>query len=133
MPPSKPGPKTEQGKKRSSLNALKHALTAISPHALAAIAAQSEADLSDILARMTAHYRPKDALEEELVNRIARCVWRLARSADIEQRLLNTSGAIGRPRTSQERILRYERLVDIHLHRAIAALDRKKSNENKSK
>lgn len=126
------GPKTLEGKKRSSLNALKHGLTAKSPHALDKIASDNEVSFDEVLAEMVRHYQPMDPVEKQLVIRIARCVWRLTLSASMEQRLLETRPDARRPGTSYERILKYERLVDIHLHRAIATLQHKRELPNKS-
>ena len=126
------GPKTPEGKKRSSLNALKHGLTARSPHALDAVAEVQEIPFDDIHEEMIRHYRPMDPVERQLVLRIARCVWRLQLSAGMEERLVETRRDALRPGTAYERILKYERLVDIHLHRAIVALERKRESTNKS-
>jgi hypothetical protein len=123
------GPRTRQGKKRSSLNALKHGLTAQSRHALAEIAQQHGVPFEQTLEEMNRHYQPRDPVEKQLVLRIARCVWRLSLSAAMEQRLIERRPAVHRPGTSYERILKYERLVDIHLHRAIATLYRKRELE----
>jgi hypothetical protein len=125
----KSGPRTPQGKKRSSLNALKHGLTARSPHALDQIARVHGISFPRTLRRMNRHYRPRDPVEEELVIRIARCVWRLSLSAAMEHRIIERGWATTRPGASYERILRYERLVDIHLHRALTMLDRKRERE----
>ena len=136
MPPTNPrkksGPATPEGKRRSSMNALKHGLTASSPHALEKVAQELGIDYLDIRVRIHAHYRPFDPIEEELVDRVALCLWRLRLSQAMERRLIERRPSLNRPGPSHERIMRYERLVDIHLHRAIAALARKKEAENKS-
>ena len=126
------GPKTPEGKKSSSLNALKHGLTAKSPHALDKIEKEAGVTFDEVLAEMVRYYQPMDPVEKQLVMRIARCVWRLTLSASMEQRLLDSRPDARRPGTSYERILKYERLVDIHLHRALAALQHKRELPNKS-
>jgi len=126
---TKSGPRTPQGKKRSSLNALKHGLSARSPHGLDEIARVHGISFAQTLDKMTGHYRPRDPVEEQLVIRIARCVWRLSLSAAMEQRIIDRGWATTRPGASYERILRYERLVDIHLHRALTMLYRKRERE----
>jgi len=121
------GPKTQQGKTRSSLNALKHGLTASSPHALEAVGRDCPVELQPYLDKVRAYYQPSDPVEEELVQRIARCLWRLARTADMELRLLQRPGISHRPSASNESIIRYERMVDMQFHRAIKALERKRA------
>ena len=121
------GPKTQEGKKRSSLNALKHGFDARAAHALAAVDDACDIEFQPYLDKVRAHYQPSDPMEEELVERIARCLWRLARSADMERRLVAGIGARTNPSNSNERILKFERLVDMQLHRAIRTLDRKRA------
>jgi len=124
------GPRTPEGKKRSSLNALKHGLTARTPHAHRRIERQHGVSFEDVLARMFDYYKPVDPVEDELVTRIARCVWRLSLSATMESRLLSRRKNASKPGVSYERILKYERLVDIHLHRALEALNKHRGLNN---
>jgi len=131
-PPKKTGPSTPEGKLKCSLNALKHGFTARSIQALRKIDQDHGVPFEDVLARLNAHYKPRDPVEEELVVRIARCLWRLSLSASMESRLLYKNRVTTRPGTSYEKILRYERLVDIHLHRAIDSLERKRSQTNQN-
>ena len=123
------GPVTKEGKKRSSLNALKHGLTARSPHALELMAEQCQVDFDEIHSDMRGYFLPADPLEDQLVRRIARCVWRLAMGESMEKRLLQRRAAPTRPGLTYDRIMKYERLVDIHLHRAIAALNTKRHEQ----
>lgn len=123
------GPRTPQGKKRSSLNALKHGLDARSAHALTEIAEEHGVPFHEVVEEMTRHYLPRDPIEKQLVLRIARCVWRLSLSAAMEARVLERVPNAHRPSASYDRILKYERLVDIHLHRALATLQRKREIE----
>ena len=125
------GPTTPEGKKRCSLNALKHGLTARSPQALEQLSEQSGIPFDEVLAEMTRHYAPADPVEKQLVMRIARCVWRLSLSAAMEQRLIERRPDAFRPSSTYDRILKYERLVDIHLHRALSALERKRDTVNR--
>ena len=122
------GPVTEEGKKRSSLNALKHGLNARSRHAHEHMARETGIEYNAIVEEMYMHFRPANPLEAQLVKRIARCVWRLARAEAMEKRIFEITSNQRRPSTSYEKIMKYERLVDIHLHRAIVALDRVRGN-----
>lgn len=125
------GPKTEEGKRKSSLNALKHGLTARSSQAFRKITEECGFTYELVRLNMYEYYRPMDAVEELLVDRIARCNWRLKLSQVMEERSLERTGMPTRPGTSYEKILKYERLVDIHLHRAIAVLAAKRAGQNK--
>lgn len=125
------GPKTEEGKRRSSLNAMKHGLTAKSAQAMQRLAEELNVNSREIHERMRLHYQPQDALEEELVKRIADCLCRLERARGMENRVMSRQPDPLRPTASYERIIRYERSIDVHLYRAIAALERKKAASHK--
>ncbi len=64
----KGGPKTEAGKHAASRNATKHGLHA---RTLEAFAPADRADFEDVLNEYTAHYKPKDLTERELVHQLA--------------------------------------------------------------
>lgn len=121
------GPRTPMGKRRSSLNALKHGLHAKSPQALEVMAEEMQVSFEDILEDLKTHYHPMDPVEVQLVRRIARCLWRLANGEAMERRLLERRPDANRPSISYEKVMRYERFVDIHLYRAIEMLERKQS------
>jgi hypothetical protein len=126
---SQTGPKTPEGKRRSSLNALKHGLTAQSPQALEVLAGQYEDAYTSVSDKMRAYYRPADPLEDELVKRISDCLTRLERARAMERHILSRRPVESRPTSSYERILRYERSIDLQLHRAISAMARKRETE----
>jgi len=126
----KGGPKTTEGKQRSSLNGLKHGLTAVSPRAIAVIAAEVGVDFETIHAKLRSHFAPSDPLEDQLVARIARCAWRLALAETMERRVLDRNPSLLKPTRSLERVMRYERFADINLHRAITALRTKRGADN---
>jgi hypothetical protein len=124
------GPRTEEGKRRSSLNSLRHGMRAESPQALQAIEQEIGVTFDEIHQEMREHFRPADKLEEYLVKRVARCLWRIEHGQAMEHKLLDRRPTITRPGVSYEKVMRYERLVDIHLHRAITALKRKQSERS---
>ena len=62
-------PKTPEGKRRVSINALKHGLNAESQQGLQEVARMIGREFEDILCEMLAHYQPADPIEELL----ARC------------------------------------------------------------
>lgn len=127
------GPKTPEGKRRSSLNAMKHALYATSEQAMEKLSAEIGRDYVDIHQEMRAHFKPVDPLEELLVRRIARAAWRTLYTEAIENR--DIAGLRGVPGMTScySNIIRSERFIDIQLHRAIYALERKRASEYESR
>jgi hypothetical protein len=84
------GPRSEQGKRRSRQNALRHGLTA---ETLVA-ALESAADYQEFEASIAADYRPRSATESVLVLRLASLLWRLRRSTSIETGLFRIQGEL---------------------------------------
>jgi hypothetical protein len=82
------GPKTVEGRNLSKLNALKHGLTA----AQIVIFDENAQDLENFHEGLIEELLPIGALEEQLVERIAVCAWRLRRVYRIEARLFATAG-----------------------------------------
>src|SRR6516165_9253249 len=77
------GPVTEEGKKRSRQNALRHGLTAET----VIDALEDEEDYSAFEMTVIADYDAQSAVERELVLRLARLIWRLRRATTIESGL----------------------------------------------
>jgi hypothetical protein len=78
------GPKTAEGKRRSSQNAMRHGLTAetvIEP-------IEDPDDYRAFQASVTAEYEADTAVERELVLRLASLLWRLRRAGAIETGLM---------------------------------------------
>jgi hypothetical protein len=88
------GPRTEEGKKKSSLNALRHGLTG-------QIVVMPTDDLEAYrrhLESFTNEYNPKGATEENLTQSLADTSWRLNRVAALESNLLSlATGTTGDP------------------------------------
>lgn len=78
------GPRTEEGKQRSSMNALKHGLTAES----VVLPGEDAAQFDALQQRFMEEYAPQTVLETELVKLIAGCVWRLKRVPVFERAIL---------------------------------------------
>src|SRR5215475_7735181 len=77
------GPVTEEGKKRSRQNAVRHGLTAETViHAL-----EDAEDYAAFEMAVTADYDAQSAVERELVLRLASVLWRLRRASAIESGL----------------------------------------------
>ena len=78
------GPRTEEGKRRSRCNAVRHGLTAET-----VIASLEDAeDYKAFEAAVIADYDGQTAVERELVLRLASLLWRLRRATAIETQLL---------------------------------------------
>jgi hypothetical protein len=81
------GPRTEEGKRRSRCNAIRHGLTAET-----VIAGLEEAeDYESFEATIIADYDPTTAVERELVLRLASVLWRLRRATGIETALFQSA------------------------------------------
>src|SRR5262245_31624847 len=78
------GPRTEEGKRRSRGNALRHGLTAETIIGALEDAAEYEAFELSILDG----YAPRTTAERELASRLASVLWRLRRATNIETALL---------------------------------------------
>ena len=74
------GPRTNEGKAKSSQNALKHGLSA--RHAL--LAGEDPNEYRRLRQGLIAEFSPQSALESELVERVASMLWRLRRIARFE-------------------------------------------------
>ena len=84
------GPVTEEGKRRSRLNALRHGLTAET-----VIDALEDADdYAAFEMAVTADYDAESAVARELVLRLANLLWRLRRASAIESGLFKIRPAI---------------------------------------
>ena len=78
------GPKTQDGKRRASQNAVRHGLTAetvVAP-------LEDPADYRGFELAVTAAYDAETAVERELVLRLASLLWRLRRATSVETGLL---------------------------------------------
>ena len=93
------GPKTNEGKRRSRRNAVRHGLTAET----VIDALEDPADYKAFEASVAAGYDPQTAVERELVLRLASLLWRLRRATAIEtglfqiQNELAANSGRGRP------------------------------------
>ncbi len=81
------GPRTPEGKDRSSRNGVLHGLTA-EKHFLSG---EDPADFEALLARFRADWKPVTVTEESLVERMAAAHWRVRRFAAMEAGLFNLS------------------------------------------
>jgi hypothetical protein len=84
------GPRTEPGKQRSSLNALRHGLTAQT----AVLPTEDPEAYQRHIQQFLDEYKPATATETQLVHEIANAAWRLNRIPFLEAELPTSSFAI---------------------------------------
>jgi hypothetical protein len=134
------GPRTEQGKRESARNAVKHGLTA--RHLVLSIEEQS--DFDQLRSDLIAEHQPAGTQEFLLVTQIADAFWRLQRirsietatierqldveSADPEQTL---ASAWEREFKQLELLRRYEAAAERAYYRALAALRQSQADRRK--
>ena len=86
------GPKTEAGKQRSSLNALRHGLTG----QIIVLPSDDLKAYQQHVESFTAEYKPKGATESHLVQTLADTAWRISRVSALENNVL-TLGIVREP------------------------------------
>ena len=128
------GPKTPEGKARSSKNAIKHGL--LSQHAVITTGdeksggiVESQADFDLHLENLRESYQPGSYGEELLVQQIAVCYWKIARLTRMDQRLFNNAldPSLNHDNPDRETFFslqRYERGLQHTLDRTLANLAR---------
>jgi hypothetical protein len=87
---SSTGPKTQDGKRRSRHNAVRHGLTAET----VVVALEDVRDYQAFEAAVIADYDARTAVERELVLRLASLLWRIRRATAIETDLLQIQAEI---------------------------------------
>ena len=81
------GPRTEEGKRRSRCNAIRHGLTAET----VIVGLEDPEDYEAFEATIIADYDARSAVERELVLRLASVLWRLRRATGIETSLFQSA------------------------------------------
>src|SRR6201989_357746 len=108
------GPVTEEGKKRSRQNAVRHGLTAET----VIDALEDAEDYSAFEMAVTADYDAQSAVERELVLRLASALWRLRRATAIESGLFRSQAQhLLQFRQTRRAHQQRQNIID-HLHRA---------------
>jgi len=110
------GPKTEEGKNHSRLNALKHGLLA-STVLIAKGRTEESAQFAELLAALDQDLQPVGRLEEMMVEKIAVCWWRQKRALDMDVELVPANQYM-------DQVLRYETSAQRQLAHAINQLER---------
>ena len=81
------GATTEQGKRRSSLNAIRHGLLSKA----VVLQNESEEGFAQLLAQHLARFAPTNDVEHEAIEEMVASVWRIRRLLTIETRLFDNS------------------------------------------
>jgi len=76
------GPKTAEGKAKSSKNALKHGILSME----AFLEGDDPDEINELFSTTGRHFRPVGIIEEILVDRIISLIWRLRRALAVENR-----------------------------------------------
>jgi hypothetical protein len=130
------GPKSEPGKAAAARNSLQHGLTA---QKLVCFDEKWQDFMSAHDALRDA-LEPADAIEEQLVERIALSAWRLRRASRVEAEMINAflesqprfhntqmATAFDRAPAQMTTLSRYETALDNALRRALATLERRQA------
>ena len=142
------GPRTEQGKRSSRMNALRHGLTA--QHVT--VFDEREADFRRFQRQLLGVLRPAGAMEAQLAERAVICAWRLRRVYRIEtgmfskaRKLWATTGStlandietvytrLSSQRDDLAKLSRYETSIERSLRRALIDLERRQAKRGEAK
>ncbi|MDE0184118.1 MAG: hypothetical protein OXP71_01540 [Candidatus Poribacteria bacterium] len=100
------GPKTQAGKEKSKMNAIKHGLVAQATVIPVGEAKESDSEFTQLLDRVIAEFEPQGFIEEILAERIAICYWRLRRAAYAEVGEIRKALDTAKGETSEEDLSR---------------------------
>ncbi|MDO8589315.1 MAG: hypothetical protein Q7T82_20010 [Armatimonadota bacterium] len=129
---TKRGPKTPEGKKRSSLNALKHGLTAKSPQAIDALDKDSTVKFRTCLTRVLEWAQPRGAVEERLARQLARNLWTLARIRDRHRQIQAHILLSTHPKRAAREVAQYKRHLCRRINEDSRFFEQKRKWENRS-
>jgi hypothetical protein len=116
---SSSGPKTQAGRARSRMNAVKHGLTARE----ITVEGERPEEFDAFREGLFADHKPASALERELIDRLAGLLWRLRRLPVVEAGLLNRLTDCSYPSDPRH-------LTDAELERRIQRTERIISNNS---
>ena len=120
----KGGPKTEEGKEISKMNALKHGLLGKA----VLITGEDAEQLLAITKRIRFEMKPETEIERILVDRIISNVWRLKRALAMENgEVLSGTGGL---MYDSDKFFRYETMLEKGMYRALHELERVQAKRN---
>ena len=118
------GPRTEEGKTRSSQNARKHGLTA----AQLIIAAEDREEFEDFHAQLQTDIRPEGALQQILFDQLVASAWNLRRIRRMEAELTASAKSyldiLDNPELTGklDRLARHQTRIETSFHRSLREL-----------
>jgi hypothetical protein len=130
------GPKTEEGKKRSSKNAIQHGLTAQSD--ITSIMLEYDGEFNSFQDAMFRQLNPRSQAEITLADRIVTLSWRLKRIPQMETQMIDWHCKEDAPHAALmwgearafTNLSRYEGQLDRCLHRTYKKLDELQASRN---
>lgn len=130
--PVSTGPRTAEGKARSSQNSLKHGLTAKQ----LVISEENQPEFDRLTAAVHDEYNPQGEIEHQITGEIVACTWRLARARFQEERVFAShhrelfveSKKVHR---GFDRLVRYMGAIERQLNRSISRLQQLQSERRK--
>ena len=121
------GPVTEEGKRRSRQNAVRHGLTAET----VIDALEDAADYAAFELAVTADYDTQSAVERELVLRLASLLWRLRRATTIESGLFKIQAKhLLQFRQRRQAHQKRQNIIESMYRDAVATEDEMRQNED---
>ncbi len=98
------GPKTRTGKAASKINAIKHGLLA----ADFVVRDEDPVEFAGVLESLIDEFQPQGPLEEQLVERVAACMWRLRRLYRVEAEIFTYETMTIALNNASEEVAKYE-------------------------
>lgn len=121
---NKGGPKTQEGKEISKMNALKHGF--LSKEVL--MENEDENELLTITKNFHIEFQPQTELEKVLVDRIVANIWRLKRAMKMEDgEVISSMGGL---MYDSDKFFRYETMLERGLFKAMHELERLQARRN---
>jgi hypothetical protein len=123
------GPRTPEGKTRSSQNASKHGLTARE----VIIAAGEQEEFDDLLADFQADVKPQGAIQQTLFNQLVAAAWNLRRIGRMESELCGEASyqdllANHDLQNQLDRLARHQTRIERSFHRSLKELKALQTN-----
>ncbi len=102
------GPRTRTGKAESKMNAMKHGLLAEQ----VVVRGEDPVEFAGVLESLIGEFQPQGPLEEQLVERVAACMWRLRRLYRVEAGILTYEALTIELDRAKKEARSYEEYVD---------------------